>query len=85
MDIRHFPEQDSRVECGPVQFGDDWPGVFLRGDHALHYAMTLECALDAIADPFAKAVLRGLANDLKSCDARMTVTPAGKAALRGES
>jgi hypothetical protein len=24
----------SRVETGAVQFGDDWPGLFLRGDNA---------------------------------------------------
>jgi hypothetical protein len=23
-----------RVETGAVQFGDDWPGLFLRGDSA---------------------------------------------------
>ena len=30
-----------RTETGPVQFGDDWPGVFLRGDDALAYALLL--------------------------------------------
>lgn len=28
------PEDGKRVETGVVQFGDDWPGVFLRGDDA---------------------------------------------------
>lgn len=23
---------DERVETGPVQFNDDWPGLFIRGD-----------------------------------------------------
>lgn len=26
------PGVAGRMECGPVQFGDDWPGVWLRGD-----------------------------------------------------
>lgn len=29
-----LPEGMTRMECGPVQFGDDWPGYFLRGDRA---------------------------------------------------
>lgn len=32
-DIKKFPEQEERVETGPVQFGDDWPGYFIRGDN----------------------------------------------------
>lgn len=31
-----------RVETGPVRVGDDWPGVFIRGDEALAYADDLE-------------------------------------------
>lgn len=30
-----------RVESGPIQFDDDWPGVFIRGDSAFHYARSL--------------------------------------------
>jgi hypothetical protein len=29
---------DLRVDTGPTQFGDDWPGVFIRGDDAFHFA-----------------------------------------------
>jgi hypothetical protein len=29
------PQGLPRVETGAVQFGDDWPGLFLRGDNAL--------------------------------------------------
>ena len=25
-----------RAETGTMQFGDDWPGVFIRGDNACH-------------------------------------------------
>lgn len=41
MEIRQLPQQEKRVETGPVQFGDDWPGLFVRGDNALYYAHLL--------------------------------------------
>jgi len=31
-----------RRESGPVRFGHDWPGVFIRGDDALMYANVVE-------------------------------------------
>lgn len=31
-----------RVETGPTQFNDDWPGLFIRGDHSFHFALQLE-------------------------------------------
>lgn len=31
-----------RMESGVVQFGDDWPGVFLRGDEARLFAEILK-------------------------------------------
>ena len=30
-----------RTETGVIQFNQDWPGVFLRGDDAFGYAMSL--------------------------------------------
>lgn len=33
--FRQIEHVGDRVETGPVQFGDDWPGVFIRGDNAL--------------------------------------------------
>lgn len=46
-EIRVFDKQEERVESGPIQFGNDWPGVFLRGDNALFYAMALKKMLEA--------------------------------------
>lgn len=41
--IRQIPQPDgNRVETGPVQFGNDWPGVFIRGDACLFLASTIE-------------------------------------------
>lgn len=69
--IRKFPKQEKRVETGPIQFGDDWPGVFIRGDNAAYYAFTLKSMIEykrkngsmTIED----SVLVGLLSDLASC------------------
>jgi hypothetical protein len=63
-------ELKPRQETGPLQIGaGDWPGVFIRGDHALQYATMLR---DLVADqpPITKAVLNGLISDLESCDVK---------------
>jgi len=39
----------SRPETGPMQFGDDWPGVFVRGDDAKYFNMTLDLLKKLIA------------------------------------
>jgi len=41
-DIRKIevPENFERVETGSVQFGEDWPGLFIRGDN--YYALLFE-------------------------------------------
>jgi hypothetical protein len=68
MNIRHIDvELDKRVETGPTQFGDDWPGVFIRGDNAAYYAMNLQNLLNGNEDPFTRDVLNGLLSDLKGC------------------
>lgn len=58
-----------RMETGPVQFNDDWPGVFIRGDRALYYAHMLVQQLDNSVghDPIALTVLDGLIGLLHSC------------------
>jgi hypothetical protein len=33
----------ARAETGPVRVGDDWAGIYLRGDDALALAMAVEC------------------------------------------
>ena len=30
--VTRFPDITERIETGAVQFGDDWPGLFIRGD-----------------------------------------------------
>lgn len=72
MSIRHLPGQDNRVETGTVQFGDDWPGVFIRGDNAGAMAMTLKSYLDSQKDvhPLTMSNLRGLQGLLESCNVK---------------
>jgi hypothetical protein len=71
-----------RPETGPMSFGDDWPGTFIRGDNAAHYARFLDAFLDehpavARGEAFGMHphhVLRGLLSDLASS----RVTDAGE-------
>lgn len=60
-----------RAETGPIQFGDDWPGVFIRGDNAFHFAMHLATILADVTNspehPMSVAILRnGLLDILRS-------------------
>lgn len=68
--VIHF-DLDPRAESGPIQFGSDWPGVFVRGDHAFYYAACLEHVLGQlekkdIVDAVSVAALEGLVGLLKS-------------------
>jgi len=69
MTVRKFPEQLDRVETGPIQFGNDWPGVFIRGDEALYFARVLESHMND-KEPeqfFEQPVLSGLVDTLRRC------------------
>lgn len=35
------PDVNERVETGPLQINEDWPGLFIRGDNAAYYAMCI--------------------------------------------
>jgi len=76
-----LPEQDNRVETGPIRFGDDWPGVFIRGDNALFYARSIQHAMNRLsaqgvdfadqalfADQVLINYLGSLVKVLRSCD-----------------
>ena len=58
-----------RMETGPVQFGDDWPGVFFRGDEALALAMCLGQEVPRLS-PLGAAYLNRLTTTLQSCHAQ---------------
>lgn len=39
--IQRLREAEPRIETGVIQFGNDWPGVFIRGKHAFDFYMRL--------------------------------------------
>ena len=68
-DTRNLPEQSPRVETGTVKFGDDWTGVFIRGDNAFGYAQSLRALVvrsHPSVDPITISIARGLLNLLES-------------------
>lgn len=64
------PNDLRRVETGTVQFGDDWPGVFIRGDNAAYYSMALDSLMNGNTDPMTIGVLCGLNELLKSSNVK---------------
>lgn len=73
--------QAERPETGPMQFGDDWPGVFIRGDNALMgFVPVLRVASERLSaegeiDVFALMRLQELLVLLQSCCVDSGVTP----------
>lgn len=70
--VQYLPGADRRIETGVVVFGEDWPGLFFRGDDALHFASAVRAAAQTMSQDPDKAiqamVLNGLANTLESCE-----------------
>jgi hypothetical protein len=69
-----FPE-GRRAETGPMQFGDDWPGIFIRGDLAVAYAIALRSVTthakrDRQIDWLSLGILEDLAELMESCNTR---------------
>lgn len=72
-----------RAETGPLAFGTDWPGVFIRGDDSKNYELHLAALLDYFEEKIRTAeelteedamqlvhieLLRGLQSTLASSD-----------------
>lgn len=51
--LTYLPRPDGmdRIETGPLQVGDDWPGMFIRGDQALHASYMLTKHFDECFKP----------------------------------
>jgi hypothetical protein len=62
-----LPEGAPRVETGTVQFGDDWPGTFFRGDAAAYYALHLAAILHHPDETFSRMIVDGLYRELMGC------------------
>ena len=82
--IRTLPvgPDEERVETGAVKFGDDWPGLFVRGDDAFQLAQAIK---DVLADPrcvihvqllYAKGFLRSI---VRTIEEEVIVKPKEKA------
>lgn len=70
--MRRLPRpQDGlgRVEDGAIQFGDDWPGTFLRGDTSRGYAVYIGALFEEYPDipTFPGDQLRELRDLLNEC------------------
>jgi hypothetical protein len=70
-----LPEELNRLETGPIQVGDDWPGIFIRGDNACWYSFLLKQLFSELkekkfepADPINYMALESLMNELGSCE-----------------
>lgn len=76
MEIRKIDfEIEPRLESGPVQFGNDWPGVFLRGDHCAYYALCLEQLddqLDSAEDVVAALAIKNLLEMFQSSNLNLS-------------
>lgn len=60
-------EDEDRVETGPLQIGEeDWPGVFIRGDNAMHFGLNLATHLDMWEPGECEKILYGVLRDLRS-------------------
>ncbi len=58
-----------RLETGIVKNGDDWRGLFIRGDNALMgFAPALRLKLDGRGDAMVDAKLRALLGLLEGCN-----------------
>jgi hypothetical protein len=67
--VRNLDAQEERVETGVVKFGDDWPGVFIRGDNAFNYAHALDRVLASSNPcPIYDDTIKGLIDLLRSTD-----------------
>ena len=70
MKIRRFPEEKDRVETGPIQFANDWPGCFIRGDNASYYICVLKRLIEdpeSLKHPMTQIQLKDLIRTLSSC------------------
>ena len=74
QDIKWKP----RAETGVMQFEDDWPGVFIRGDNAAYFAMSLRNVLAMVKEDtnsIATINVRSLIQLLENSDIRFGPNP----------
>lgn len=59
--VQHLPApvDGHRIETGALQIGDDWPGLFVRGDDAFFLARMIR-SLTALLEPELRGSLGGV-------------------------
>jgi hypothetical protein len=79
LECRIIESKTPRVETGPVKFGDDWAGIFIRGDNALGYAHYLAAILAqskaSTVCPIYSQAIKGLIALLQDADERKVAMP----------
>ena len=60
--VPNLPAADTRIATGAIRIGEDWPGVFIRGDEALAFARALR-----VASAFKNGIVDELVELLESC------------------
>ena len=66
------PDCSPRVPTGAVQFGEDWPGLFIRGDDAIGVMLSIReltthvARADDVIDRFALDLLRRIADMIEN-------------------
>jgi len=48
--VRNFPEEEERIGTGPICFGDDWSGTFIRGDESHSFAKVLKEVISVLEE-----------------------------------
>jgi hypothetical protein len=74
-------DEQTRPETGGMRFGDDWRGVFIRGDDAINYYLSLVSVIRSKGTTeteqlIALAQLTGLADTLyRACQTQLPNLP----------
>lgn len=65
----------ARLETGKVQCGDDWPGVFIRGDNAMAYMMALHSLIQRSELGINELACNGLLDLLGEASVKNEIAP----------
>lgn len=65
--VMSFKENSERPESGVCSHNGDWPGVFIRGDNAMHFSMALKSLLEGLRDPWDLMAVDQLCKLLEGC------------------
>lgn len=69
-DVRKIEHTGERVETGPLQIGDDWPGFFIRGDNALALWLGIEALLLGRESPIERCEVEAFSRKLRGVEVK---------------